>query len=109
MTEYKPLTISEVKEILEKESGKRELNFEQKAALQHAVAFGRLTPEKARKLVSDLQKIENITEPLAVKITDMLPEHIDDLRVILAKERFVQDPKNIDLIMKTVEQYLRTW
>jgi DNA-directed RNA polymerase subunit F len=106
MTEYKPLTVSEVKDILEKEGAKRELGFEQKAALQHCTTFSRLPAEKSRKLVEELQKIENMTEPLAVKITDLLPEHPDDLRVILAKERFTFDPKNSEQILKAVEKYL---
>ena len=106
MTEYKPLTISEVKDMLEKESAKRELNFEQKAALQHAVTFTKLIPEKERKLVNELMKIENINENLAVKIADMMPEHADDVRVIFAKERFALDQKIVESILKTVEKYL---
>ena len=106
MSEYKPLTIAEVKDILEKESGKRELNFEQKAALQHAVVYSKLTPDKERKLVNELMKIENINEPLAVKIADMMPGHADDVRVIFAKERFALDQKIVEAILKTVEKYL---
>jgi DNA-directed RNA polymerase subunit F len=106
MQDYKPLTVSEVKEILEKESSKRELNFEQKSALQHATAFSKTTPDKARKLVGELSKIENVSENLAVKLADLMPENQDDLRVILAKERFTADQKVIDQILKAIEKYL---
>jgi len=106
MTSYKPLTIPEAKEILEKESTKRELSFEQKAALQHAVTFSKLTPEKSRKLVGDLMKIENLTETLAVKLADMLPDHPDDVKVIFAKERFALDQKIIEEILGIVNKYL---
>lgn len=106
MNEYKPLTVSEVKEILEAEGAKRELNFEQKTALQHAVMFTKLPADKARKLAGELAKIENISESMAVKIADLLPAHVDDVRIIFARERFTINPKTIDEILKTVEKYL---
>jgi len=106
MTEYKPITIPEAKEIIEKENSKRELGFEQKAALQHSIAFSKLAPEDSKKLVLELMKIENITITLAVKMADILPNHPDDVRVIFAKERFVLEQKTIDNILKSVEKYL---
>jgi DNA-directed RNA polymerase subunit F len=106
MASYKPLTIPEAKELLEKEGAKRDLSFEQKAALQHSATFSRLTPEKARKLVGDLMKIENMTETLAVKLSDLLPEHPDDVKVIFAKERFALDQKIIEEILGIINKYL---
>jgi DNA-directed RNA polymerase subunit F len=47
-----------------------------------------------------------ISEPLCVKIADLLPTHSEDVRVLFSKERMVLEKKNIEQILSTVEKYL---
>lgn len=107
MTKEEYLSLAEVKELLKKEkSNREELMPEQKLALQHAEGFAKLTPAKSRKLVKDLMKIEQISEPNAYKITDVLPEQPSDVRAIFSKERFTLSKEDVEKILELVKKCL---
>lgn len=98
--------LAEVKVILEDEASQRELSAEQKYALEHAQRFSRLDDKKAKKLIGELMKeIEGLSETLAVKIADLMPEDVEDLRVIFAKERSQPQKKDFEKILSIVEKY----
>ena len=105
MEEVKYISLAEVKNLLEKEQKKRELTYEQNLALDHAKHFTQLGVTKAKKMASELLKIERISEPLAYKIVDILPMHPDEVRAIFAKERFTLEDSEIKKIIKIVEKY----
>ena len=100
------LTLAEVKELLEKEGSKRELNEYQKFAATHAQQFSKLDGKTSRKLVVDLMKVEQISEPIACKITDVLPQSPDELRAVLTKERFTLENDAIEAVLEAVRKYL---
>ncbi|MFQ5911489.1 MAG: RNA polymerase Rpb4 family protein [Thermoplasmata archaeon] len=102
----KPLSLGEVKKLLEKESKERELAPDQLLALQHTETFAKLGPVKVKKLVKELLKMEHINELHAFKIADLLPTHPDDVRAIFAKERFTLSKEEIEKVVKTVEKHL---
>ncbi len=110
MTADRYVTLAEVKEMLQAESEGREFTTEQKLALEHA-RIAKLTVEQAKELRAKLTAIDFISEmatseQVAVKITDLLPTHNDDVRVIFAKERRVIDKKQAEQIIKLVNEYL---
>jgi DNA-directed RNA polymerase subunit F len=98
------VSLAEVKNLLEKEQKKRELTYEQKLALEHAKHFSQLGLAKTKKMVSELMKIERISEPFAYKIVDILPMHPEEVRAIFAKERFTLEEKEIKKIIQIVEK-----
>jgi DNA-directed RNA polymerase subunit F len=100
------LTLAEVKELLEKEGGKRELNEYQKYASSHAQQFSKMDGKTARKLVNDLMKIDPITEPIACKLADLMPQSLDELRAILTKERFTLENEASEAVLEVVRKYL---
>lgn len=104
----KILTLSEVKRLLEDSEKKRNgLQFnEQKWALQHLKDFARISESSARKLIKELKENEKITDVIAVKIADILPQHEDDVRAIFAKEVVTIEKKEIEEIIKKVKNYL---
>lgn len=106
MAEARYVSLAEVKELLSKESEKRELTYEQKTALEHARLFSKLPLSKVEKLVAELKKIPNVSEMNAYKIADMLPAHPDDLRAVFVKERVVLGEKEIEQILEIVGKYL---
>lgn len=106
MKEGKLLTLAEVKNILEREAKKRELTYEQKLALEHARTFARISATNANKLISELKKLEFISEAIAYKIADVLPRHEDDVRAIFAKERYTLEKEDIDKILEIVGKFL---
>jgi len=106
-----PITVSEVASVLKKKekeykAADKEMLYEQKRALEHAKAEGKLTPKQSRELVKKLIGLDlELSETRAVKIADMLPETLDDVRSIFAKERFKYEEDEIKKITDLVDQY----
>ena len=105
MTEAKTVSLTEVKKLLTKEEKERELSYEKKLALQHAQDFAKLPTTKTKQLISELKKIERVSEDHAFKIADVLPEGPDDVRAIFAKERYNLEPEEIKKILEIVSKY----
>lgn len=101
----KYVTLAEVKEMLQKEAKKRDLQYEQSLALEHAKEHAKLKAKDARKLVEELMTIDFIDEFYAVKIADILPTHPDDVRAIFAKERYVLSEEQIKSVLDIVAKY----
>ncbi|MCE5295618.1 MAG: RNA polymerase Rpb4 family protein [Euryarchaeota archaeon] len=106
MSEERYVSLAEVKEMLETESAKRELTPEQKLSLDHASKFAKIEVKKARKLREELCEIDFIAPAMAAKIVDLMPTHVEDVRILFTKERLVLDKKQIEQILKLVEKYL---
>ena len=104
--EVRPVSLSEVKNILRKvEKDREELNYEQKIALEHANAFAKLPVKKTEEMIKELLKIEFIQEFHAYKIADILPKNADDVKTIFAKERITLDENKIKNILEIVRKY----
>lgn len=106
-----PITLAEVKDILKQkqkryEEEEKELWYEQKRALEHAQKSAKLSLKDSKKLIGQLSKLElELTEDNIVKIADLLPETVDDVRAIFAKERFRYNEEEIKKIIEVVDQY----
>jgi DNA-directed RNA polymerase subunit F len=100
------VSLAEALRILDKESEKRELGYEQKLAQAHAQQFSRLKVEDIEKLKAELMKNEHMNESVAYKIVEILPNHPDDVRVIFSKERHTLSPAEIDAILEAVRKHL---
>ena len=95
-----------MKNLLEKEKDARgALTPEQQAALQHSQLFSRLGVTKAREL-KELMNVPMMTLSNAVKIVDISPNHPDDVRAILAKERFALSKEDTERVLQIVAKYL---
>jgi DNA-directed RNA polymerase subunit F len=101
--EKNPITISEVKIMLEDISQVYELTYEQNLALDHVNKFSKIDNETAKKLVEELQDKLKIHQ--AIKIADIMPEDLSDLRLIFAKERGSQKKEDLEKILKIVDNY----
>ena len=107
MTKEEYLSLADVKELLEKEKDNREeLMPEQKLALLHAESFAKLSRTKVKKLVAELVKMDQMSEPNAYKIADVMPEEPDEVRAIFSKERFTLTKEETDQVLKLVRKYL---
>jgi DNA-directed RNA polymerase subunit F len=103
----KPVSISEVKNILKKvEKDRKELLYEQKIALEHAHKFAKLSVKKSEGLIKELLKLDFLHEIHAYKIADILPSTEDDVKTIFAKERITLSENDIKKILDLVEKYL---
>jgi DNA-directed RNA polymerase subunit F len=102
----KIISLAEVKNILKKISKERkELNYEQKIALEHAEKFARLSAKQTKDLIAELIKLDHVEEIQAYKIADILPKTEDDLKAIFAKERYTPNDKEIKNILEVVKKH----
>ncbi|MCK5309731.1 MAG: RNA polymerase [Thermoplasmata archaeon] len=100
------LTLAEIKELLEKEQEVRVLTMEQNYALEHATKYSRLDAKDARKLVNELVEIEQISDAMACKLVDLMPQHPDEINAVFLKERITIDDNVISQILDKVKKYV---
>jgi DNA-directed RNA polymerase subunit F len=86
---------AEAMEILEKRKEDGELGYEQKLAYEHIKKFSTHSAEEIRKMVKELEQY-GIGENTAIKIADVMPIDIVQLKHILEKEKktFEEDEVN---------------
>lgn len=100
------VSLSELKLILEKEKTSRgDLTPEQQYALSHSAAFARIAPEKVPAMVKELMEVPMMSLANAVKIADVLPNHLDDVRAVFAKERFALSKEDAEKVLEIVNKY----
>lgn len=98
-----PITIAEVKEMLEGIQEHYELTYEQNLALDHVTKFSKLDTESAKKMVEELEELIKKTQ--AIKIADIMPKDMADLRLIFAKERGSIKKEDMEKILEIVNKY----
>lgn len=102
----RPVSLSEVKNILNKFSKEREeLLYEQRIALEHAQMFAKLPVKKTNDMIKELMKLEFLEQVHAYKIADLLPNTKDDIKTIFAKERVTLSEDNTKKILEIVGKY----
>ncbi len=102
----KVVLISEVKEMLSKLAKERELNREQRIALEHSEKVAKLPAKKARELAEKLMEIGRINEKQACKIADLLPKDKEEVVAIFAKETYMPSDDEIEQILQLVKEYI---
>ncbi len=101
------VSLAEVKELLSKESEKRELGYEQTLALGHAETFVKLSVEETKELIGELkEEFDFIDERKAYKIADTLPEDKDGLRAVFQQDRYTPSDDEVEKIINTIKKYL---
>ena len=109
----KPITISEAKEILMKKVEEKadennevdghQFTYEQNLTIDYVNKFALLDAEDAKELVSKLE--EYLTTVQAIKVVDLMPEDLDDLRLIFAKERGTFETETLQNVLDLLDQY----
>jgi DNA-directed RNA polymerase subunit F len=109
--EERPISVPEVTAILKQKeedyvAAGGELLYEQKRALEHGLKFSTITIKDAQELTGKIAALElNLTADRIVKIVDLMPKSVDDIRAIFAKERFKYTEEEIKRITDVVDQY----
>ena len=102
--EERPVSLSEIKEILSAKKKEKELNYEQDIALKYAKKFSKVTPKDSVKLKADLTAIESLTPELVVKIMDLLPVKKEILDLLVQKGSSVPD-EDLAKILEITQKY----
>ena len=101
--ETKPIPAAKVREILEEFSEKHELSYEQNLTLDHATNLNKLSLEDTEKLIGELEAYVDYKQ--AVRIADILPRDMADLRLVFAKERNAPSNDEMKEILEILEKY----
>src|SRR5688572_799091 len=100
------VSLAELKGILDKEKAARgELNSEQQYSLSHGTLFTRVPADRVPAIVKELSEVPMMSLFNAVKIVDLMPTHLDDVRAIFAKERFALSKEDADKVLEIVRKY----
>ncbi|ERH08039.1 MAG: uncharacterized protein conserved in archaea [Halonotius sp. J07HN4] len=105
------ITISEAKSLLnevedERADEDRDLRYELARAIEHVNRHAVLEAEESRELVEDLLELDKVSEEIAHRIADLLPEDRTELRAVYANERFSLDGEELDDILDVVSKYV---
>ncbi|NJF24363.1 RNA polymerase Rpb4 family protein [Thermococcus sp. Bubb.Bath] len=80
--------------------------YEARVSLEHAERFAKLKPEQAEELRAKLMELYDwLTERIAVKLIDLMPEDYTDMRVIFSKEEYMPSPEEAEAIIKLLDEY----
>ena len=109
--ESEPITSIKVKEILEEyrdnlpaDSENAELNYEQNITLSRLEKLPHYHLEDAEKMVEEISEL-NIKPKVAVRIVDLIPKDLSDLRLIFAKEVHQPTKEEMEKILEILESY----
>jgi len=98
----KPVSVSDVRRILEKQEKDRgELTYEQKLTLDYAKEFGKVAAKKEADALKAFSEM-GIDEKTAVKIIDIRPRTKEETKIIFEKVRFDLKDAQIKKIIDTV-------
>jgi len=103
LIEQKPVSLTEVKELLSERKKEKDLSYEQDLTLKYAKKFSKTSLAQAQKLESELREIEGLDQETAVKISDILPEKKEKLQLLIPKEAVLNEAelqKILDLCKK---------
>ncbi|MDO8634613.1 MAG: DNA-directed RNA polymerase subunit F [archaeon] len=103
----KQAPVFEVREILkerldENEKGD-EPTYEQTMAFDYSKKFAKLTPAKGKKLIEELLGL-GLSESVAMKITDILPEDMDELNLLAQRTEKVPE-ESLKQALELVAKY----
>ena len=74
--------------------------------MSHAQTVTSLTLESTKELIAEVSQLEEVSDAVAVKIADLLPQYPEDVRAIFSKERIALDNDMIKQITDIVAKYI---
>lgn len=101
--ETDPIPFCQAKELLKERSQFQDLSYEQNLALDHVTKFSKISVENAQKMISELEEIIKTNQ--AIKMADVMPEDLADMRLMFAKERGVHKKEDLEKILEIVNKY----
>ena len=103
------VTLAEVRDLLEAEAeirGYDNLLQSQKAALDHAQTVCSISLEQANAIIDEVKQIDIVSDAVALKIADLLPQYPEDVRAIFSKERVTLEQAQIQQIIDIVQKHI---
>jgi DNA-directed RNA polymerase subunit F len=103
-TEDKPLTVPQVKQLLES-MGEEHLDQFQRRTLDYTAKFSKTTSKDAETLVQKLIKEFELELNEAVEIVNCMPESVEEIRVFLGGGKKIIETTKIEAILSLLNEY----
>ena len=100
-----PVPLANVKLLLAEEAARRTLPREATLAQQHAEGFARLDVDQTAKLIKELRTLPFVDAAMAVKLSDVLPQYPEEVRLLYSKERILLDEAQLTRLLELIAQY----
>ncbi len=100
-----PVSLAEVKEMIEIRKKEGELGYEQNLTLDYCKKFAKISSDDAKALMNELLQNEKITRRQAVELIDVLPKNIEELRLIFTKEHFIMTDEELQNVLGVINKY----
>jgi DNA-directed RNA polymerase subunit F len=101
-----PVTMAEAKDVMVKREKEKELNYEQKVALEHLRKFTKLKSSDAKKFVEELSGILRMSPETVMQIVNIMPKTPDELRMIFTREKFSLKEDELKKILELIKKYI---
>ena len=102
------ITNAEAKEIVDGLGSPDDMKYEQKNAYENLKKFIKADPKQIEALAEELKNIDKLRSRNLIAVANMLPEDSDDLRAILHKEYSNFTTEEINLILDTVNKFVKS-
>ena len=99
-----PIPAVKVREILEDFSESYELTYEQNVTTNHIIKFAHYSLEDTESILEELEAMD-LKPKIAVRIVDLVPKDLADLRLIFAKENAVVKKEDMEKILDVLQKY----
>jgi len=101
----KPITIAEVKKLLEKK-GESELDQFQRITLDYAKKFEKVDGKKIEELINSLSEKFGIDREEAVQIVNSIPKSVEELRpFFVAAKRRIIGTDQLEEMLKILDEF----
>lgn len=97
-----PIPAIKVKEILEEYSENNELVADQNYTLNHISRLPHFSVEDSYKIIEEIEDM-GIKREFAVRIVDLIPKDLDDLRLIFSRKQ--PSKEDMEKILEILDQY----
>jgi DNA-directed RNA polymerase subunit F len=105
-----PITLAELKTKVDSiQLGGEELSFRTNKVKEYLMQFTRLNLKEVTELKKKLQDLDipRMKEKQIVKIIDLLPRDMDELRMVFAGENTTINQENMQKILDVVKDYVK--
>jgi len=104
IVDSKPATTAEARRTLEK-AKEEELGEFQRRTLDYTSKFGKISPQKAEKLVRELVEKFQLERKDAIQVANTMPRYAEELRTILTVKGRIIGGTQLDDMLKLVNGY----
>ncbi len=106
--EERPISLAELKATLERiEKRDTKLGFRSTKTKEYLKKFSKLEEKKADELIQKIRALDipRIKDRQIIKIIDLLPAELDEIRMIFSNETTSISPENMQQILNVVKEY----